>query len=191
MRSWPRETWKLFWDYYVEIIRSSSCSIIFIIIIILTWKAPLSKLREARQSPNTALTSSFVNLREDYHTHYDDHHDDYHKDYDYNHHGDIKNMMMKIYSYSWNTELIRYFLKYKTIPPPALVIVKEGEKHSSHMVAQLLEKPLRGCKLSLGENFEFAFLAFSIFPWFFHLVRNPRGDLPELAHIHTNVLQVV
>jgi len=34
MRSWPRET----------------------------WKAPLSKLREARQSPNTALTSSFVNL---------------------------------------------------------------------------------------------------------------------------------
>ena len=191
MRSWPRETWKLFWDYYVEIIRSSSCSIIFIIIIILTWKAPLSKLREARQSPNTALTSSFVNLREDYHTHYDDHHDDYHKDYDYNHHGDIKNMMMKIYSYSWNTELIRYFLKYKTIPPPALVIVKEGEKHSSHMVAQLLEKPLRGCKLSLGGNFEFAFLAFFIFPQIFHLVRNPRGDLPELAHIHTNVLQVV
>ena len=61
-------------------------------------------------------------------------------------------------------DMIRYFLKYKAIPPPALVIVKEGEKHSSHMVAQLLEKPLRGCKLSLGGNFEFAFLAFFIFP---------------------------
>ena len=89
-----------YFDHCVEIITLSLFAVHSSCSIILTWKAPLSKLREARQSPNTALTSSFVNLREDYHTHYDDHHDDYHKDYDYNHHGDIKNMMMKIYSYS-------------------------------------------------------------------------------------------
>ena len=127
-----------YFDHCVEIITLSLFAVHSSCSIILTWKAPLSKLREARQSPNTALTSSFVNLREDYHN------------------------LNPVNGGS--AMLIRYFLKYKTIPPPALVIVKEGEKHSSHMVAQLLEKPLRGCKLSLGGNFEFAFLAFFIFP---------------------------
>ena len=32
-----------------------------------TWNAPLSKLRADRQSLNTALTSSFVNLQDEKH----------------------------------------------------------------------------------------------------------------------------
>ena len=54
------------YDDYDEVMKMMMMIIVIVVVVDDdddgTWKAPLSKLREARQSPNTALTSSFVNL---------------------------------------------------------------------------------------------------------------------------------